>query len=123
MDYLDVKVKFIKGFADRTRLQILEAVKEEEKTVQQIVNQINGNQSNVSQHLACLKGCGIVTSRQDGKFMYYSLRDEQVRSLLNIFDAVLGDVEEQVAACDKNEICLCRKGELKCLTKRKKISK
>lgn len=123
MDYLDVKVKFIKGFADRTRLQILEAVKDGEKTVQQIVNQIDGNQSNVSQHLACLKGCGIVTSRQDGKFMYYSLRDEQVRSLLNIFDAVLGDVEEQVAACDKNELCLCGKGEFKCLTKRKKIQK
>lgn len=122
MDYLDVKVKFMKGFADRTRLQILEAIKDQEKTVQQIVDQINGNQSNVSQHLACLKGCGIVTSRQDGKFMYYSLRDEQVRSLLNIFDAVLGDVEEQVAACDKNEKCLCGKGELKCLTTRKKRS-
>ncbi|TGE35748.1 ArsR family transcriptional regulator [Desulfosporosinus fructosivorans] len=122
MDYLDVKVKFIKGFGDRTRLQILEAIKDQEKTVQQIVDQINGNQSNVSQHLACLKGCGIVTSRQDGKFMYYSLRDEQVRSLLNIFDAVLGDVEQQVATCDKNEVCLCGKGDLKCLTNRKKIS-
>ncbi|SDH63349.1 ArsR/SmtB family transcription factor [Desulfosporosinus hippei] len=121
MDYLDVKVKFIKGFADRTRLQILEAIIDQEKTVQQIVDQIKGNQSNVSQHLACLKGCGIVTSRQDGKFMYYSLRDEQVRSLLNIFDAVLGDVKESVATCDKNEKCLCGKSELKCLTKRKKL--
>jgi len=122
MDYLDVKVKFIKGFADRTRIQILESIKNQEITVQQIVDQINGNQSNVSQHLACLKGCGIVTSRQDGKFMYYSLRDEQVRSLLNIFDAVLGDVEQQVATCDKNEVCLCGKGDFKCLTNRKKIS-
>lgn len=122
MDYLDIKVKFVKGFADRTRLQILESIKHQEKTVLQIVDEINGNQSNVSQHLACLKGCGIVTSRQDGKFIYYSLRDEQVGSLLNMFDAVLGDVEQQVAACDKNEKCLCGKGEIKCLTNRKKIS-
>lgn len=122
MDYLDLKVKFLKGFADRTRLEILESIKGTEKTVLQIVSEIQGNQSNVSQHLACLKGCGIVTARQEGKFIYYSLRDEQVKSLLTMFDTVLGDVEQQVAACDKNDQCLCGKSELKCLTKRRKIS-
>ncbi len=122
MDYLDIKVKFLKGFADRTRLQILESIKDQEKTVLQIVDEIEGNQSNVSQHLACLKGCGIVTARQDGKFIYYTLRDEQVKSLLDMFDTILGDVEQQVASCDKSEKCLCGKGEIKCLTNRKKIS-
>lgn len=122
MDYMDIKVKFIKGFADKTRVEILETIKNEEKTVQQIVDAINGNQSNVSQHLACLKGCGIVTSRQEGKFIHYSLRDEHVKRLLEMFDTVLGDVKQQVAACDKNEKCLCGKGAYKCLTKRKKIS-
>ena len=122
MDYLDIKVKFIKGFSDRTRLQILESIKHQEKTVLQIVDEIKGNQSNISQHLACLKGCGIVISRQEGKYIFYSLRDEQVRSMLDMFDAVLGDVEQQVAACDKNEECLCGKGEIKCLTNRKRIS-
>lgn len=122
MDYMDIKVKFLKGFADRTRLEILESIKNQEKTVLQIVDEIKGNQSNVSQHLSCLKGCGIVTARQEGKFIYYSLRDEQVKRLLDMFDAVLGDVEQQVAACDKNEKCLCGKGEMKCLIKRKKKS-
>jgi len=122
MDYMDIKVKFIKGFADKTRLEILETIKDDEKTVQQIVDDIKGNQSNVSQHLACLKGCGIVTARQDGKFIHYSLRDEHVKNLLAMFDTVLGDVEQQVAACDKNEKCLCGRSAYKCLTKRKKIS-
>ncbi|MDR3586344.1 MAG: metalloregulator ArsR/SmtB family transcription factor [Desulfosporosinus sp.] len=122
MEYMDIKVKFIKGFADKTRLEILETIKNEEKTVQQIVDAIKGNQSNVSQHLACLKGCGIVTARQEGKFIHYRLLDEHVKSLLEMFDTVLGDVKQQVAACDKNEKCLCGRGAYKCLTKRKKIS-
>jgi ArsR family transcriptional regulator len=61
---LDVKAKFIRGFSDKTRLQILESIREREKTVSQIVDEIQGNQSNISQHLACLKGCGIIVGRQ-----------------------------------------------------------
>lgn len=75
--YLDVKTKFIRGFSDKTRLQILECIKNEEKTVSQIVEELQGNQSNISQHLACLKGCGIIVGRQEGKFVYYSLRNEK----------------------------------------------
>lgn len=59
-NYLDVKAKFIRGFSDKTRLQILECIKNGEKTVSQIVEELQGNQSNISQHLAWLKGCGII---------------------------------------------------------------
>lgn len=110
LDALDLKVKFIKGFGDKTRLQILESIKDQEKAVSQIVEEIKGNQSNISQHLACLKGCGIIVGRQEGKFMYYSIRDEQVKTLLRMFDLVLGEVEEQVADCDKNDQCLSNEG-------------
>lgn len=106
LDPLDIKVKLIKGFADKTRLLILECIKDKEKTVSQIVKEIKGNQSNISQHLACLKGCGIIVGRQDGKFMYYGIRDEQIKTMLNMFDLILGDVEQQVADCDKNDQCL-----------------
>jgi len=107
---IDIKVKLIKGFADKTRLQILECIKNQEKTVSEIVEEIKGNQSNISQHLACLKGCGIIVGRQEGKFMYYGIRDEQIKTLLNMFDLVLGDVEKQVADCDKNDQCLSDEG-------------
>ena len=110
LDSMDIKVKFIKGFADKTRLQILDSIKDKEKTVSQIVEEIKGNQSNISQHLACLKGCGIIVGRQEGKFMYYGIRDEQVKTLLNMFDVVLGEVEKQVADCDKNDQCLSSEG-------------
>lgn len=108
---IDVKAKFIRGFSDKTRLQILEIIKDKEKTVSQIVDELKGNQSNISQHLACLKGCGIIISRQEGKFIYYSLRNEQISQLLNIMDAVFNQVEAEVAACERND-------ELDCCSKK-----
>ncbi|MYL56380.1 metalloregulator ArsR/SmtB family transcription factor [Virgibacillus halodenitrificans] len=98
---LDLKVKFLHGFSHRTRIQILEAIKHNEKTVSEIIQTVNASQSNISQHLACLKGCGMVVGRQEGKYIYYSLRNQKVRDLLTMFDEVLEDVEEEVACCEK----------------------
>lgn len=96
---MELKLKFIHGFSNKTRLQILESVKDEEKTVTQIVEELKGNQSNISQHIACLKGCGLIKGRQEGKYIYYSLSNENIKMLLNIFDAVLEDVKTEVATC------------------------
>lgn len=107
MNEYDVKAKFIRGFADKTRLQILESISVQEKTVSEIVDELQGNQSNISQHLTCLKGCGIIESRQEGKYVYYSLRNEQIAGLLSLMDIVFQQVEEEVAACEKNDALDC----------------
>lgn len=99
----DVKAKFMRGFSDKTRLQILESIKHQEKTVSQLVDDLKGNQSNISQHLACLKGCGIIVGRQEGKYMYYSLRNEQLAQLLDVMDTVFRQVEAEVEACERND--------------------
>lgn len=99
---IDMKVKLIHGFSNKTRIQILESIKHEEKTVSQIVEEIKGNQSNISQHLACLKGCGIIVGRNEGKYWYYSLRNQQIRDLLTMFDVVLEDVQHDVACCENH---------------------
>lgn len=104
---LDVKAKFMRGFSDKTRLQILECIKDKEKTVSQIIDEIQGNQSNISQHLTCLKGCGIIVGRQEGKYVYYSLRNEKIKHFLGIMEDVFMQVEEEVAACDKNDQIDC----------------
>ncbi|TCP28897.1 ArsR family transcriptional regulator [Scopulibacillus darangshiensis] len=106
---IETKTKFLRGFADKTRIQILDCLKNGEKPVSQIVKEINGNQSNISQHLACLKGCGIIRGRQEGKYVYYSLRNAQVKQLLQMFDDVLFTVESDVRDCDMNDVCLSSK--------------
>ena len=97
-----ISFKLIHGFSNKTRIQILESIKEKEKTVTQIVEELKGNQSNISQHLACLKGCGIIVGRNEGKYIYYSLRNQHIRDLLTMFDVVLEDVENDVARCDRH---------------------
>ncbi|MDO6654401.1 metalloregulator ArsR/SmtB family transcription factor [Anaerobacillus sp. 1_MG-2023] len=99
---IDMKVKLIHGFSNKTRIQILESIKDVEKTVSEIVQEVNGNQSNISQHLTCLKGCGIIVGRNEGKYCYYGLRNQQIRDLLTMFDLILDDVEDDVACCERH---------------------
>ncbi|RKQ18315.1 ArsR family transcriptional regulator [Oceanobacillus bengalensis] len=99
---IDTKMKFLHGFSNKTRIQILESIKEDEKTVTQIVDDLNGNQSNISQHLTCLKGCGLIVGRQDGKYVYYRVRNQLVRDLLSMFDVVLEDVQNDIACCENH---------------------
>ncbi len=97
---LDTKVKFLQGFAHKVRIQILEIIKDEEKTVSEILSSLSCSQSSVSQHIACLKGCGLIMGRQEGKFIYYNLSSQKVRELLQMFDHVLDDVQKDVACCE-----------------------
>lgn len=99
---LNVKVKFIRGFGDKTRILILECIRDSEKTVSQIIEEVQASQSSISQHLGCLKECGLIVGRQHGKYMYYSLRNEKVKHLLDMFDDVLDDVQTEVACCDRH---------------------
>ncbi|MDQ0116235.1 ArsR/SmtB family transcription factor [Paenibacillus harenae] len=103
----DVKAKFMRGFSDKSRLQILASIKDGEKTVSQIVDDMQGSQSNISQHLSCLKDCGIIVSRQEGKFVYYSLRNVQIASFIDAMDVVFNQVENEVAACEQIDKMNC----------------
>jgi DNA-binding transcriptional ArsR family regulator len=96
---METKVKFLQGFAHKIRIQILDCIKEEEKTVSQIINDVEGSQSSISQHISCLKGCGLIVGRQEGKYIYYSLSNQKVRDLLTMFDEVLEEVQDDVACC------------------------
>ncbi|WP_044022476.1 metalloregulator ArsR/SmtB family transcription factor [Bacillus sp. SG-1] len=99
---METKVKFLQGFAHKMRIQILECIKEEEKTVSQIVQDLDGSQSSISQHISCLKGCGLIVGRQEGKYVYYSLSNQKVRDLLTMFDVVLEEVQSDVACCENH---------------------
>ncbi|NQD65411.1 helix-turn-helix transcriptional regulator [Bacillus haikouensis] len=96
---MDTKIKFLQGFANKMRIQILDCIKEEEKTVSEIIKDLDGSQSSISQHISCLKGCGLIVGRQEGKYIYYSLSNQKVRDLLTMFDEVLEEVQNDVACC------------------------
>jgi ArsR family transcriptional regulator, cadmium/lead-responsive transcriptional repressor len=58
-------------------------------------------QSNVSNHLGCLRDCGLVASEQRGRYVRYRLSDERVAQLLNLADELLADVAKGVYQCTR----------------------
>ena len=98
-----LKAKLFRGFADTSRLAILEALRVSPLTVNAIVERTGLSQPNVSGHLACLRDCGLVTCSQQGRYMQYQLSDERVASLLSLADELLTDVARGVCQCTRYE--------------------
>ncbi len=98
---LKIKAKFFRGFADPTRLAILECLRDGEKIVSEIVEETGQSQSNVSNHLSCLLECGLLKNRRDGKNIYYSIRNVKVRRLLENSDIVLSEVYKEIFECTR----------------------
>lgn len=99
IDRLSIKAKMFRGFADVTRLSILELLKDGEKSVNEITMHLNQSQSNVSNHLSCLKDCGLVKARRQGKNIYYSLASKDIELLLKQSDKVLDEFCEGIYRC------------------------
>ena len=81
---LNLKAKLFRGFADPSRLAILEALRSTPLNVGEIVEATGLSQSNISNHLGCLRDCGLVVSEQRGRFTYYRLADDRIDSLLRL---------------------------------------
>ena len=101
---IDLQAKLFRGFADPSRLSILEALLEQERTVSDLVQATGFTQPNVSNHLSCLRDCGLVTVRQQGRFSYYSLSDDRVAKLLLLADELLAEVAKGVYECTRYTI-------------------
>lgn len=99
MDATALKAKLFRGFADPTRLTILESLLEVERSVGEIAQETEVPLANVSAHLACLAGCGLVRGEKRGKYVYYRLQERRVRDLIKIAEGILANVSRQVYEC------------------------
>ncbi len=91
--------KLFRGFADPTRMQILLALQSGDRRVADLVTDLGGSQANISGHLACLKGCGLVIDRPQGRSSYYRLAHPEIRRLLEAAEALLTAVGHDVDLC------------------------
>jgi ArsR family transcriptional regulator len=76
------------------RLEILQCLGNEAKSVNQIVEATGASQPNVSKHLRVMQEAGILARRQEKNNVYYSVSDN---SIFAMCDAVCGSLKEQVA--------------------------
>lgn len=99
LDATTLKAKLFRGFADSSRLAILEGLRNGPATVSALVEYTGLSQSNVSNHLSCLRDCGLVSSNQQGRYVIYQLSDVRVSALLSLADELLADVAKGVYEC------------------------
>ena len=97
----ELKAKLFRGFADWVRISILECLLEGEKSVAEIAAAVGAKQSRISNHLACLRWCNFVQTRQDGKQIFYSIKDTRIINILEIADTLLASNAEQVYSCTR----------------------
>jgi DNA-binding transcriptional ArsR family regulator len=71
-------VEFCKALADETRQQILEMLMDGEMRVSDIVDAFTISQPTISHHLGILKQFGLVTSRKEGKEVFYAINRDNV---------------------------------------------
>ncbi len=67
--------------ADPARRRIVEALREGERAVNEIVERMEIHQSGVSRHLRILKEAGFVQVRRDGQRRLYALKEDRFREL------------------------------------------
>ncbi len=96
-----LKAKLFRGLADPSRLSILEALRAGPLSVADIVRLTNLSQSNASNHLGCLRDCGLVAREQRGRNAFYRLSDERIEALLCLAEEVLRDVARGVYLCTR----------------------
>ena len=91
--------KFFRGLGDPTRVRILELLMDRERTVGELVKETGVLQGRLSSHLACLRWCGFVTSRRQGRQVFYSLADGRVPALLELARGFLEERSDAVEMC------------------------
>ena len=101
---IDLQAKLFRGFADPSRLGILVALRNGPLTVSEIVEATRLSQPNVSNHLGCLRDCGLVAAEQQGRYVTYHLSDDRVGELIALAESLLADVARGVYECTRYNI-------------------
>lgn len=96
---LALKARLFRGLAEPSRLALLEALRDGPCSVGELVEATGLSQANVSAHLACLRDCGLVSSRSEGRFVYYRVAGREVERMLAHADGTLAALAERIAAC------------------------
>jgi len=94
-----------KVFSNPTRLEILNLLRNREKSVTELMDETKLSQANISQHLAIMKYKGIVMSARKGKNIYYKLTNQKIT---RAFDIIKEFLSEDLKKREKSLIIVSR---------------
>ena len=96
---LDPAVALFHGLSDGTRLAIVQRLAGGEARVVDLIAELGLAQSTVSAHVACLRDCGLVQGRPQGRQVFYSLARPELMDLLASAETLLAATGNAVALC------------------------
>ncbi len=104
MDPYRLPTKLLKALAHPARLQILNALRQDEECVCHLTALMRQRQAYVSQQLMFLRQAGLIEDRKDGLRVYYRVKDPRVFDALDTINALVGaknipSVKTTIAAC------------------------
>ena len=91
--------RFFHGLSDPTRVRVLRFLLDGPKTAGEIVQHLGRHQPSVSSHLTCLRFCGYVEARRQGRNVLYEIIDPDVRRIMEKGERYLGRNEDRILAC------------------------
>ena len=85
----DMYVKIFKALGHPIRMKIVRSLRSGPLCVCTINENVDFSQSNLSQHLKILKDAGILKSDKDGLKIMYSIKDEEIKNILDIAEKII----------------------------------
>ena len=92
-------VSLFKSLGDPARLAVLQQLARGERRVVDLTDDLGLAQSTVSGHLACLRDCGLVTVRAEGRASVYALAQPEIFDLLRAAENLLDATGHAVSLC------------------------
>ncbi|MFI6789648.1 ArsR/SmtB family transcription factor [Nonomuraea sp. NPDC050383] len=92
------------SLADETRLRIVQRLARGEARVVDLTTQLGLAQSTVSKHLACLRDCGLIDFRAEGRQSFYSLTRPELLDMLAAAELLLSATGHTVTLCPVREV-------------------
>lgn len=89
LSVFELHAEVCKVFSHPKRLQIINALREDELTVTQVVEHLRIPKANVSQHLAMLRQKGVVATRREGLNIYYRIANPKIIQAFDLMRQVL----------------------------------
>ena len=96
---LNAAVALFHSLSDSARLAIVRRLADGEARVADLIGELGLAQSTVSAHVACLRDCGLVIGRPEGRQMFYSLTRPELMDLLASAETLLAATGNTVALC------------------------
>lgn len=81
---IELAARRFRMLGEPQRLRILQTLEAGERTVGEVVEELEANQSNISKHLQALYDAGLVGRRRDGNCIYYAIADPLIFKLCEL---------------------------------------